>query len=832
MVLQYISSEDFYYKIHPVSIKIFDNDEDINYNDAYCEFNVMKTAEFTIQCHNIVIRDFIKFILKRTDGYDYKTKTVNKYSSHVCTVDIYCDSEVFLDRVKNDKITSVEINYIKEKMKQTSNVYSINDDWKKAWLPKNEPTGQPKGIDVELFDYQLRTLSWMINLETKNNKHEINLSKTISSVFKHSDFNNIFIDVSKNKLICDSTKNTYVVSGGILSDEMGLGKTITCIALTIKNPYVYKYNQVVDNKNYEMITTNKGSTVLKSKATLVVCPSHLTKQWNSEIKKVKKDLKTVLMLTKVNHDKITYREILDADFVIVSTQFLSNFKYYGDIFNSFYGSNKWNKKDNVTALNSRFNKLVSHYNFKQKFENKTNILFETIKWNRIIIDEAHEIVNNISRKPENVYLAHLLRWIMGDNKWYISGTPFNSSEGIKNVMNFLKFKAFDGQNYSVTYEDLIKSGLSYQNVFNSIFSQIYIRNTKESTKDQITIPKATIENVMLDLSHFEKQIYDTISKDNVKSLREICCNIQVSGKFSEYEDEEGVLDFGQIRENIIEQNEAKIKANENAIKHLDSSLKSYHANKKTLENTIAACKYMIKTFEGIDMKNNEEEDDCPICMCEFEDPVVSKCAHKFCYDCIKSIIIDFGTKKCPVCKEKIHINDVYRINEDPNAEKKEKKDSVNPLIFKYGTKLAKLTTLCKQILENKNNKIIVFSSFDKLLHMISKVLKQNEIPNVFCQGNVHQRSLAIMSFQKNDLKIKKDRPRVIMLSTEHSASGTNLTEATHIIFMEPISGTKEEIMTTENQAIGRAVRIGQENQVKVYRLITKDTIEEKIFKKY
>jgi len=71
-----------------------------------------------------------------------------------------------------------------------------------------------------------------------------------------------------------------------------------------------------------------------------------------------------------------------------------------------------------------------------------------------------------------------------------------------------------------------------------------------------------------------------------------------------------------------------------------------------------------------------------------------------------------------------------------------------------------------------------------------------------------------------------------MLSTEHAASGTNLTEATHIIFMEPHKGEYGSVKSMEDQAIGRAVRLGQENQVNVYRLITKDTIEEDIITKY
>ena len=71
-----------------------------------------------------------------------------------------------------------------------------------------------------------------------------------------------------------------------------------------------------------------------------------------------------------------------------------------------------------------------------------------------------------------------------------------------------------------------------------------------------------------------------------------------------------------------------------------------------------------------------------------------------------------------------------------------------------------------------------------------------------------------------------------MLSTEHAASGTNLTEATHIIFMEPHKGEYGIVKAMEDQAIGRAVRLGQENQVNVYRLIMKDTIEEEIINNF
>ena len=50
-------------------------------------------------------------------------------------------------------------------------------------------------------------------------------------------------------------------------------------------------------------------------------------------------------------------------------------------------------------------------------------------------------------------------------------------------------------------------------------------------------------------------------------------------------------------------------------------------------------------------------------------------------------------------------------------------------------------------------------------------------------------------------------------------------------FTDPIDGSREQIQTIENQAIGRACRIGQKNQVKIIKMITKDTIEEEIYNK-
>jgi len=70
-----------------------------------------------------------------------------------------------------------------------------------------------------------------------------------------------------------------------------------------------------------------------------------------------------------------------------------------------------------------------------------------------------------------------------------------------------------------------------------------------------------------------------------------------------------------------------------------------------------------------------------------------------------------------------------------------------------------------------------------------------------------------------------------MLSLENTASGTNLTRATHVILCDPVAGTKAHAAATEAQAIGRAHRQGvkRNRKLKVVRFIIKDTIEEELY---
>ena len=292
---------------------------------------------------------------------------------------------------------------------------------------------------------------------------------------------------------------------------MGLGKTITMIGLIIEKPYIYKPN--VDDKNFKY-EVRKIDTIngLVTKATLIICPTHLTKQWSSEISKGNPKSKQILILTKTNHEKYTFQDLLDADIVITSFQFLWNINYYVN-----YGYLKDPKYDRLTKsyisgdhqIKTRFKNIQNLLNFSKETIKNENILFESVFWHRIVVDEAHEIFSS-KCDYENVYLLNTIKKYHCSNKWYVSGTPFYDKNSLTNVMNFLDFKSImddNGNSHYLNLQESMERGLSESNILNSIFKQIYIRKTKESVKDEL--PKNNSDTVFVIHQGTKVQLLET-----------------------------------------------------------------------------------------------------------------------------------------------------------------------------------------------------------------------------------------------------------------------------------------------------------------------------------
>jgi len=132
---------------------------------------------------------------------------------------------------------------------------------------------------------------------------------------------------------------------------------------------------------------------------------------------------------------------------------------------------------------------------------------------------------------------------------------------------------------------------------------------------------------------------------------------------------------------------------------------------------------------------------------------------------------------------------------------------------------AKLTALFYLLdqLRDEGHKVLVFSQFVSMLEIVRTQLEVDSRPFNYLTGQTKDRKSEIERFQTT-----KD-PSVFLLSLKAGGSGLNLTSASYVILYDPWWNP-----AVENQAIDRTHRIGQKNKVIAYRLLTRDSVEEKI----
>ncbi|VXB11913.1 Serine/threonine protein kinase [Flavobacterium sp. 9AF] len=124
-----------------------------------------------------------------------------------------------------------------------------------------------------------------------------------------------------------------------------------------------------------------------------------------------------------------------------------------------------------------------------------------------------------------------------------------------------------------------------------------------------------------------------------------------------------------------------------------------------------------------------------------------------------------------------------------------------------------------ETLVQAKQKTLLFSSYTSHLKIYTDWCDKHKISYCLLTGNTNlkDREKQVGSFQEDDSKL------LFFISLKAGGTGLNLTKASYVLLLDPWWNPFAEL-----QAIGRAHRIGQKNQVNVVRFIAKDTIEEKI----
>lgn len=522
-----------------------------------------------------------------------------------------------------------------------------------------------------------------------------------------------------------------------------------------------------------MLQNSRKPSNNNSKANLVLCPSHLAEQWYNEIINNTIDMKVAMIRTKKDWDMLTYYDLLTCDVVIVTHQFLINPNY---------------------NPNSRWN-----------YNNQTSPSLHKINWHRIFLDEGHELVFNTT-------VFSSITNLQSKYKWYVSGTPFVDG----NIMDYpdfciyqiSKFLEIDIREFEVRAPNsihTIRPNIEYMKQL----TRLMIRNTKDTI--DFHLPEIKIQDKLLDFHKTERGRYDIAKKRSTTSkkwLLQLCCSMNLA--------DQDIKEFGvektleQIHEIMIINQEEKLQKKKNTLentipKRQDTVLtEERKENIKRLQIEISDIEKSLMYLKTI-FNQIKDEQTCPICLDVIENLAITDCGHIFCVDCIEQCLETSG--KCPNCR---NITNYMIVGNNEN----------NEMINNYGTKITELIKHLKQI----NDKVIIFSQWDRLLHKVSDILKDEGLDNLFCQGSIFKRNNSLREFRKNNINI-------LMMSLDYAVSGTNLTEAKEVIILDIYDGSADDIKKKENQAIGRIHRLGQKDNIKVTRFVIKDTLEEILYKK-
>jgi SNF2 family DNA or RNA helicase len=551
-------------------------------------------------------------------------------------------------------------------------------------------------------------------------------------------------------------------------------------------------------------------------------------------------------VTGDQYSNITFGDLLFADVVVISYNFLLN-----KIFNNTVYKRK---------LESDFSKRGFTLNREMTLEEKNKllmskdlVLLHLFYWNRVILDEVHEIQN---MQKANV-LKDKISNFSSIYKWNISGTPF--ANNVTSFVNLMSYNTDYGKAYynfdiykneCINLKNLVEFGLDSDIINKCKF--LFRRNTKQSIKDEYdgSVIKPNVH--FLNFTSQERSIYDSYIQESNRHLNfliKLCCHPELNQDTKEMirncktfdEIQKCMLDYNK---QLLEKECNKIKILEIEIDYYEKELRDERDDSDTIDSikcklNISRRQYTIskknredisRTYNYLKMsidklKDSSSECVCPICLDDInvDNIVITKCGHKFCWDCLyetHKIRKDAGIK-CPTCNLCMNNDEVYLLKDDKRNHN-EMSDLEKIIDRVKSTKIGNIIYYLKNSIE-PNDKVILFSQWDEMLHKVGDLLKDTGINIVYCNGTVYQRKRAITNFTK------KDDVNVILLSSRNAASGINLTVSNKIIFLEPIYGTKDYRTSIESQAIGRADRIGQKRPIEIHRFLIKQTVEEEIY---
>lgn len=149
------------------------------------------------------------------------------------------------------------------------------------------------------------------------------------------------------------------------------------------------------------------------------------------------------------------------------------------------------------------------------------------------------------------------------------------------------------------------------------------------------------------------------------------------------------------------------------------------------------------------------------------------------------------------------------------------------------TKQQRLLVLVRELLDSgADERIVVFTQYVAHVALLCRLLADVGVPALALGGPLEEGMAALRAFGT------EGAPRVLVVSSQRHASGTNLQCARNVVIVHPYctptatgrhSVAQRHTAAYEAQAVGRVRRFPQRREVRVFRLYAEGTIEEELY---
>ncbi|KXT04400.1 hypothetical protein AC578_3573 [Pseudocercospora eumusae] len=420
----------------------------------------------------------------------------------------------------------------------------------------------------------------------------------------------------------------------------------------------------------------------------------------------------------------------------------------------------------------------------------------SVEWRRIILDEGHTIRNPATKA------AAAAMGLMARSRWILTGTPIVNS--LKDLFSLLRFVGITGgldqlETFNAVLVRPLKSGSASANrLLQAIMRSFTLRRRKDMGFIDLRLPKLDEYVHNIDFTRQEQERYDALTAE-AKGLmtsydkKKAAAGQSTSGAYNHLL--EVLLRMRQCCNHwqLCGERVTNLLAQLEASKNVALTAE----NKKALQDVLR-----------VQMESSE---DCAICLDTLHQPVITTCGHAFGRSCIEKVIET--QHKCPMCRAPLEDNS--SLVEPANEYGDERADENMDLTQSS----SKVDALVKILAANQSsgNKTIVFSQWTSFLDIVKTRLDQEGYKCCRLDGtmNVQQRDKGIHA-------LEEDAETGIMLaSLGASAVGLNLTAANIVVLCDTWWAP-----AIEDQAVDRVHRLGQKKEVKVFRLVMNNSIEQ------